>query len=454
MKQKIFFVGIGGKGLNGIARICLEKGYEISGVDESTKPETISLENEGVKIYTKHSENNIDEDVDVVVYTSIAKNAPEVLIAQKLGIPTMKRSRFLQQLTGKDFKICVAGSHGKSTTTAVLGLSMINSGTDATIFGGAYAKELGGYNHVGKSKYSIIEACEYDRSFHDLIGNISVITSVEKSHMEYYKDEKEMIESFNEFVSQHDVDSKIIAYGDDSKVYSVSLQSRGDVVHFGFGKFNDYIITDVDMGKTGSTFSVIHKKKKIVDHITIKIPGKYNILNFVAGIAVMNELNLDISGIYTTAKSFTGVGRRFEVCENKYGQVLIDDFAHHPSQVKSLFNGIKQFYPSQKICAIFQPRQYNLISNFIKEYGESFEKADEIILTNILPALGDTEKDINSINIEDIIESIHQRSHKPVRLMNSFSEIVEYVKSKYKENSVITTIGAGDIYQVRDQLIS
>jgi UDP-N-acetylmuramate--alanine ligase len=201
--KKIFFVGIGGKGLNGIAKICLEKRYIVSGVDTNIKNETKALENAGAKIYYKHSKNNIKKDIDLVVYTSLAKNSPEVIKAKELKIPTMKRSRFLKYLTEHNFKICVAGSHGKSTTTALIGLSFINSGVDATIFGGAYTKEFNGYNHFGKSKYAVIESCEYDRSFFDLIGQHTIITSIEKSHLEYYKNEQEMNDAFREYLNRN-----------------------------------------------------------------------------------------------------------------------------------------------------------------------------------------------------------------------------------------------------------
>jgi len=453
-KQKIFFIGIGGKGINGIAKVCLEKGHKVSGVDRIKKPETESLEESGAKIFYKHSGNNLDKDTDIVVYTSVAKNTPEIQAAKKYGIRIIKRSSFLKELTTSDFRICIAGSHGKSTTTALLGLSTINSGVDTTIYGGAYTKEFNGYNHFGKSKYSIIEACEYDRSFHDLIGNHTVITSMEKSHLEYYRDEDEMIASFKYFIDQHSADSKLFFNGDNVVIHKISSDYKGQKVTFGFSPRNDYFISDISMDKYSSTFSVFHLGEKIAGDLEINIPGNYNILNFVATIAVMNELEMPLDGIFKTARTFMGVGRRFEITKNKCGQTFIDDFAHHPTQVKYLFDGIRQFYPKQKVCAVFQPRQFNMMRNFIEEYGQAFDQADEIIVTDILPALGDTEDDIRSVNSNDLIRSISKHSHKPVRLINSFPEIVNYIKENYDNQSVVTTIGAGDIYKVRDSLMS
>lgn len=452
MKQKIFFIGIGGKGLNGIAKICHEMGYIVEGVDTAKKKEIDDLEKFGIKIYDKHSFNNVNENIDTVIYTSIAKNVPEITEAKRLGIKVMKRSQFLKDITRNGFNISIAGSHGKSTTTALLGLSMINQGIDATIFGGAYTKEFDGYNHYGKSKFNILEACEYDRSFHDLIGDVTIITSIEKSHLEYYENEKEMLESFEEFISRHKEDSVILTNGDDVKTSCIAGKTKGKVIYYGFGIHNDYVINKVNMEKDGSTFSVCYKGKEIISNIKINIPGKYNILNFASIISTLHDLNIPLGGVEETSRIFTGVGRRFEVHENKQGQILIDDFAHHPTQVKYLFDGIRQYYPDNKVCAVFQPRQYNIMKNFINEYGEAFDKADEIILTDILPALGDTEDDIRSINIEEVSKSIQDRSKKPVRIIKTFPEITKYIQSRYGNGDVITTIGAGNIYEVRDML--
>ncbi len=453
-QKKIFFIGIGGKGLNGIAKICIEKGYLVGGVDSMVKNETTSLESAGAKIFYSHSANNLDGDTDIVVYSSLTKNTPEIKKAKLLNIKCMKRSKFLKFITKNNFKICIAGSHGKSTTTTLIGLSSVRSGLDATIYGGAYTKEFSGYNHFGKSKYAIIEACEYDRSFFDLIGNHTVITSIEKSHLEYYKTEHEMIRAFEQYVGKHDAHSKIFINGDCMKSRYVTRNFKGKLVTFGFSPRNDYYITDVFKTESTSKFSIFYLGEKIIGNLEINIPGDYNILNFVATVAVLNELKLPLNGIFKTARTFMGVMRRFEISKNRSGQILIDDFAHHPTQVKYLFDGIKQFYPNNKICAVFQPRQFNIIKNFLKEYGESFKFADEVLVTDILPALGDTDKDIKSVTTDDLIKSIKRNSKCNVKHVQDFPNVVKYIKSNYDAGSVITTIGAGDIYKVRDSLMA
>ncbi|HRY31186.1 MAG TPA: UDP-N-acetylmuramate--L-alanine ligase [Candidatus Paceibacterota bacterium] len=449
--EHIFFIGIGGKGLNGIAKVCLEKGYKVSGVDVCDKPETIALAGLGAKIFYGHKESNISPEINLIVYSSLIKeNCPEIIAARRLNIKTMKRSAFLGFLARDDFRISIAGSHGKSTTTALVGLSLINSNVDATIFGGAYTKELGSYNHLGKSGHSVIEACEYDRSFFDLTADISVITSIEKSHLEYYKDEGEMVEAFREFIHLHKPNALIIANGDDSNIRRVTSHIAQKVIYFGFDVRNDYVIGDVLKTKLGSTFSIFKNSKKILNNLTINLPGTYNILNFTATATVLRELGISLEGVIETAKHFTGVGRRFEMTRLNTGQIFIDDFAHHPTQVKNLFDGIQQFFGEKKVCAIFQPRQYNLMKNFLTEYGKAFSGADEVILTDIVPGLGDTEADCLSVNSHQIAESIIKNSGRPARIMNDFSQITQYVKSNYAGDSVVTTIGAGDIYKIRN----
>lgn len=471
MKKKIFFIGIGGKGLNGIAQICLEKNYQVSGFDKNRTPETQALINKGANIFYHSSKDNLDSDTDFVVRTSIVNNSPEIEKARKLGIPILKRSEFLKILIKNSFKISIAGSHGKSTTTAILGLSMINSNLEPDIYGGAFLKELNSYNYLGQAdknpnlqkvseKYikknqriSITEACEYDKSFLDLIGDISIITRMEKSHMEYYKTEELMIDAFRDFFEMHNKKSKIILNGDDQNLMNLYSRTKAEIITFGTGELNDYQILNLKLNKEYTEFSLIKNAKEtkfLIKDLRIKIPGKYNVMNFAACIALYDQLNISFDGIFKTAENFTGVGRRFEIIKDSKQITLVDDFAHHPTQVKNLIDSLRQFYPGKKICAVFQPRQFNLIKNFLIEYGESFKDSDDVIITDILPALGDSEKDKKSLKIKDLINVIELYSQKKVVYENNIQEIGKLIKNKYNQNTVVATIGAGDIYKLRD----
>jgi UDP-N-acetylmuramate--alanine ligase len=451
--KNIFIIGIGGKGLNGIAQMCLEKGMKVAGVDVKKTIETEALEKMGAEIFYEHSAENIYGNFDAVIYSSIIKeDCPEILEARQRKIPIIKRSEFLKELTKNSFRISIAGSHGKSTTTAITGLSLIHAGQNPDIYCGAFIKELGSYNRCGAGKISVVESCEFDRSFFDLIGDATIITSIEKSHLEYYKNESEMLVAFRTFVQKHSDFAPIIVNGDDINIRRVVVpyQNSKKIITYGFNSSNDYLIKNISLENDKTTFSVYKGKHSVVKNLSIKIPGLYNVLNFTALVALFNEFSFNFKGIGEVAQNFYGIGRRFEISQVSDGKIFVDDFAHHPTQVKNLFYGLKQFYPDHKICAVFQPRQYNLIKNFIREYGQSFKLADEVILTDIVPALGDTEKDINSLKSDDVVNSIQCYSGKKARVYHKFEEIVTYLKKSIKNNTIIATIGAGDIYKIKD----
>jgi UDP-N-acetylmuramate--alanine ligase len=451
--KNIFIIGIGGKGLNGIAQMCLEKGIKVSGVDHKKTLETEALEKIGAVIFYEHSINNIISGFDAVIYSSIIKeDCPEIIQAKKLKIPIMKRSGFLKELTKNSFRISISGSHGKSTTTAITGLSLINAGQDPDLYCGAFVKELGSYNRNGAGKISVIEACEYDRSFFDLIGDATIITSLEKSHLEYYKDEAEMLVAFRAFVQKHSDFAPIIVNGDDLNIRRVIVpyQNSKKIITYGFNSSNDYLIKNISLENDKTNFSVYKGSHAIIKDLSIKIPGLYNVLNFTALVVLFNEFSFNFSGLGQVADNFRGVGRRFEISKTPDGKIFVDDFAHHPTQVRNLFYSLRQFYPEHKICAVFQPRQYNLIKNFLREYGQSFKLADEVILTDLVPALGDTEADLKSLKSDDVVNSIKCYSGKTAKVYNKFEEIVTHLKNTIKNNTIIATIGAGDIYKIKD----
>lgn len=450
----IYFIGIGGKGLNGIAKYCLEQGYKISGSDLSHSPEVNSLIEKGAKIFHKHCKSNISKKFKLVVFSSvIEKENPEVLKAKELNIPVVKRSIFLGEIIKKYTAISVAGSHGKSTTTSIVSLALLEAGVDPTIFGGSLIRELNSYGRTGLGKYCTVEACEYDRSFHDLVGDISIITSIEKSHMEYYLDEREMIGAFAHFVSSHKKEALIIYNGDDMKIRSVIGNAKCPISSFGFNLCNDYVIKNIYYNTDSTCFDVYFEQKPVIENLCIKVPGFYNVYNFTSAIIVLHKLGLDVEIIKKVANTFQGVGRRFEISKIDDKTVFVDDFCHHPTQVKNLFKGIKQFFPDKKVLAIFQPRQFHLLKTFLKEYGESFKEADIILVTPILSALGDTEKDKNSLTTSDIIESIKRYSgKKEVFFAGDFRKVLKMI-SKIKQQKIITTIGAGDVYKVKDMYV-
>lgn len=448
---KVYFIGIGGKGLNGIAKYCLKRGIGVCGSDIRKSEETESIKKLGGEVFYDNQGDNLNSSIDLVVRTSVIENNPEITKAHKLNIPVIKRSEFLGAIISQFQNISVVGSHGKSTTTALVGLALQFSGQDPTIFGGAYIKEIGSYERVGNGKYCVTESCEYDRSFLDLPGNISIITSLEKSHLEYYKDEEEMLQAFRDFVGLHKAGSTLIANGDNIEIRKLIFHTEAKLITYGFNMINDYVIKDVTYENNKSIFSVFKGDNLVIKDLQIKLPGSYNILNFVSVVVLFDKLGLDLSFIRELGLIFTGVGRRFEIHPINEILTFIDDFSHHPTQVKNLFDGIKQFFPDYKIYAVFQPRQYHLIKTFIKEYGGAFKKADKILVTDIIPALGDSDSDKKSLKVDQIIKSIKRHSYKnDVIYSDSFDSIIANLKNEIKDKTIVATIGAGDINKLKD----
>jgi UDP-N-acetylmuramate--alanine ligase len=453
--RSIYIIGIGGKGLNSVAEFCISKGYQVSGSDIKSSPEVISLQQKGIQINLEQVADNVTGQVDTVVYSSIIRDDhPELAQARALGIRTLSRAEFLAELTSEHVRISVAGSHGKSTTSAMATLALQSELGSVNAIVGAYIKELGSYQSSGDSEYCVLEACEYGKSFLHIPGDYTIITSLEKSHMEYFGSEERMNEAFREFVGAHAKDATLIINGDTYALRELCSRHEGPVVTCGFNTSNDFVIRDVQLHDSYSRFSIYKGDACLSADVVVRIPGTYNILNAVFVLILLQELGLDSSGFLEVLQKFTGVGRRFEISRHDQA-VFVDDFAHHPTQVRNLLKGLKQFFPDKNILAVFEPRQFHLIRTFLKEYGKAFALASEVCITNVVPALGDTPEDINSLTAHDVLESVATYS-KPGQVWHagSYEEIAERLGHKDLSQTVVATIGAGNIFRVRDLLVN
>lgn len=452
-KEHVYIIGIGGKGLNSIAEFCLSQGYIVSGSDIKESKETESLIKKGVKIYTNQNGTHVNIEHNLIVYSSlILENNPERIKAKNLGIREMNRAEFLKHITEKFVRISVAGSHGKSTTSALATLALKSEFDEVNSITGAYIKELKSYQTSGDSPYCVVEACEYDKSFLHIPGDYTIITALEKSHMEYFGDEEKMNNAFSEFISCHKDTATLIINGDIPKLRNICGSFLGKVITCGFNKSNDYVISDLVLNNAGSKFSLYKDGVCVEEDVYIKIPGAYNILNVAFVFILLHSLGSSTLKYKNLLKKFTGVKRRFELIKNK-NTIFVDDFAHHPTQVKNLLTSIKQFFPHKKILAIFEPRQFHLFKTFLKEYGAAFKWAEEVYITDIVPALGDTEQDITGLSIQDVIKSVQIYSKpRQVWYARSYQEIADTLSVQDLSDVVVATIGAGSIFKVRDLL--
>lgn len=454
--SNIYIIGIGGKGLNSMAEFCISKGYYVAGSDCKQSLETDALIQKGASVFFNQNGEHITNKYDIVVYSAIIPfDHPERVRARELEILEISRAEFLNYITDNFIRISVAGSHGKSTTSALATLALHAQEGSVNSIIGAYIKEFSSYQTSGPSPYCVVEACEYNKSFLHIPGDYTLITSLEKSHMEYFKNEQNMNDAFGEFLSKHKSNAIRIINGDVPTLRQLCLEYPGNTITCGYNQANDYVIKNVQLKKDSSVFDLYYKDKCIFESITIKIPGSYNILNVALVLTLLHRLgHTNISAFRDVLTQFTGVGRRFE-CTSHPQVTIIDDFAHHPTQVKNLIRSIKQFYPDKKIVAVFEPRQAHLIKTFLKEYGQAFQNVDEVCVTDVVPALGDTIYDIESISAQDIMDSVQIYSKpKTVWYAHSYQEIVDKLSLTDLKNSIIATIGAGSIFQVKDLLLN
>lgn len=451
----IYIIGIGGKGLNSIAEFCHSKGYKVSGSDIRLSPEVSNLRRQGMYINLEQVASNITPGIGVVVYSTIIRDDhPELVRARELGIRTVCRAEFLAEITADYTRVSVAGSHGKSTTSALATLALRSELGSVNAITGACIKEIDSYQSSGDSEYCVLEACEYGKSFLHIPGDYTIITSLEKSHMEYFGSEEKMNDAFREFVAVHKRDATLIINGDVSVLREICSKHPGAVFTCGFNTSNDYVIRDIVLGEAHSTFSLYKHESLLHSGVSIRIPGMYNIMNVALTLVLMDQLGLGSGEYLQVLKSFTGVGRRFEITRHETA-TFVDDFAHHPTQVRNLLKSLKQFFPQKEIIAIFEPRQFHLIKTFLKEYGKAFSLASEVCITDVLPALGDTPEDMSSLTAQDVVRSVRTYS-KPRRIWHasSYEEIAASLRLMDLSQAVVATIGAGGIFRVRDLVVN
>ncbi|MEZ4822319.1 MAG: UDP-N-acetylmuramate--L-alanine ligase [Ignavibacteria bacterium] len=377
--KKVHLIGIGGIGMSGIAEYLVRKDYEVTGSDMTMSLITGRLENLGIHCFEGHNADYLPDDTELVIYSAAVKeDNPEFIKAQKLNKKIIKRAVALGSIVNDKYLISVSGTHGKTTTTAMISKILIENGIDPTVFVGGLNDFLdGGSSRIGDSNIAVVEADEYDRSFLQLKSDIIVITSIEEDHLDIYEDLDDIKNCFVKFIECSKENVNIIACGDDANVRD-TLKDISNVNFYGFGDENDTVIKETGYGQRGISFKINR------DDLRIKVPGDHNVLNSTAAYLVSKEFGINCEKFNQSMKTFFGVKRRLELKFDN-GIRIYDDYAHHPSEVMATLNAIKKQYPS-RIITVFQPHLYSRTRDFYKEFGKSFEETDFLILTNIYPA--------------------------------------------------------------------
>lgn len=449
--KNIHFVGIGGIGMSGIAEVLLNQGFNISGSDMSSSQNTEYLIEKGAKVYIGHSQDNV-KDAEVIVYSSAVKinENPETIYAKEHKIPLIRRAEMLAEVSRLNYSIAVAGTHGKTTTTSMLALILIEANIDPTVIVGGRLSDFGGTNaRLGKGEWTLVEADEFDRSFLQLTPTISIINNIESEHLDVYRDVADIESTFLEFAN------KVPFYGfvsiglDDNGVKNILPNINKKFVTFGFNRNCDYRGDNPIYNNREASCEVYEFGKKL-GTIKIRIPGEYNLKNALASISIARMMRIDFDIIQNALNKFSGVFRRFEEKGSFKGVRVIDDYAHHPSEVKACLKGARESFKNRIVC-LFQPHTYTRTRDQYLDFAKAFDEADEIIITDIYPA---REKPIEGVTGKLISDSAIQFGHKNVNYVQDFDKVEETVKSIVKEGDILITMGAGNIWKIGENLIN
>ena len=447
----IHFIGIGGISMSGLAEILLKEGFTVSGSDTKESPLTKKLVSEGAHIIYGQKVENITRDIGCVVYTAaINRNNPELIEAVALKIPMLTRAELLGQLMKNyDTPIAVSGTHGKTTTTSMISHILLEGDLDPTISVGGILNAIGGNIRVGNSGTFITEACEYTNSFLEFYPLYSIILNVEEDHMDFFKDIEDIKNSFHKFASQTAKDGLIIINGDmDHTDFILNGLSQKHVT-FGLNPDNDYTAADITFDKEGNaSYNLIaHGQEK--GRITLKVKGRHNVMNSLAAIACTEAIGLPFDTIRKGLLSFGGTHRRFEYKGSLGDVTVIDDYAHHPTEIRATLSAAKD-YPHDELWVIFQPHTYTRTKAFLPEFAKALEQADHVILADIYAA---REVDTGEVSSRDVMKLL-QEDGQDVHYFPSFEEIKDFVKAHVKGHDLLITMGAGNVVEIGEELLT
>lgn len=449
--KNIYLIGIGGCGVSAIGKILHLLGFKVSGSDLKESSNTIRLRDMGVKVYFGHQASNV-RNADLVVYSSaIDKTNAELAEAISKQIPIMKRAEMLSWIMNRfKYRIAVAGTHGKTTTTSMIAKILYDAKLDPTYLIGAETDFVDGNARLGKGEYAVAEADESDGSFLELNPNITVVTNIEPDHMEYFGTQEKLKSTFEEFIAKTDCDG-LVVIGIDSPI---SAEIAKSITHrkitYGLNSPEAEIrAKNFDFKSNVTTFEVMRKEKKLGD-ISIPIPGEQNISNTLAAVAVGLEAGVSFANIASFLHSFTGAKRRFQVLGEVDGIKVIDDYAHHPTEIKATLRAAKLGWGADhRIVAVFQPHRYTRTLALFNQFGEAFQDADLVILTDIYSA---GEPPIKNVNGKLIVNEVEK--HQSVVYVPRKERIPEILLKNIKPNDMVLIMGAGDINTVGRELLS
>lgn len=441
--QWVHMVGIAGAGMSGIARVLHEQGTRISGSDLQVNSITDHLANIGVQVYAGHSSSNLKEGVDLLVISSaIPHDNVEVQAAISRNIPVIKRGQMLARMANSHQGLAVAGAHGKTTTTSMLYSALDGCGLDPTLIVGGEIQGTQLNAKLGQNDYFVIEADESDASFLELTPYIAIVTNIENDHLDFYESMDRMQSAFIQFLNQVTPDGFALLYGGDKYIQSIKNSISTRSIMYGEDSSFDYYLANWESVGMGSRFDVF-KNNQFLGQLELAIPGKHNALNALASIAVAMELGQDFNRVKAALRSFPGAKRRFQVVAMVEEKTIVDDYAHHPTEIKATLEAAREFH-KDRLIVVFQPHRYSRTKLLAEQFGASFQQADLVVITDIYSA---GERPLTNVTGELVYRAAKNAGCKALYIP-AMDEAQEFILKELQDKDLFITMGAGDVWKI------
>ncbi|MEE8260336.1 MAG: UDP-N-acetylmuramate--L-alanine ligase [Nitrospinaceae bacterium] len=448
--KRIHFIGIGGSGMSGIAEVLINEGYEVTGSDKSRSNVTEYLEKIGARIAYEHHAKNVDGCQVVVTSTAVKPDNVEVQSARKQTIPVIRRAEMLAELMRMKQGIAIAGTHGKTTTTSLVATVLTGGNLDPTVIIGGKLKSVGSHAKMGQSEFLVAEADESDGSFLKLTPTIAVVTTLDEEHMDFYKTLDNMKEAFLTFLNNIPFYGTSVLCLDEANIQSLIPQLEKRFITYGLVSQGDYTARNIRVKGLDTQFDVFYLGDEL-GTIHSVAPGKHNVLNTLAAVAVGMELNLTFDTIAQSLKQFTGVQRRFEIHHNTKSLVVVDDYGHHPVEIQATLKTAKDVWPDRRLVVVFQPHRYSRTQTQMEHFWSAFNDSDTLIINDIFPA---GEEPIKGVNAQGIVDGVRKFGHKNAEHVATPKETLKRLSRILEPGDVFMTLGAGNVWELGRDLLA
>jgi UDP-N-acetylmuramate--alanine ligase len=447
--QHVHFVGIGGSGMSGIAEVLLNLGYTVSGSDLKRSGVTTHLEKAGARVFEGHQAAHVAGAQVIVTSSAVKPDNPEVIQARATGVPVIPRAEMLAELMRLKYGIAVAGSHGKTTTTSMVALVLDRGGLDPTVVVGGRLGVLGSGARLGKGDFMVAEADESDRSFLKLTPTVAVVTNIDREHLDTYRDLQDIQETFLGFVNKVPFYGAAVLCLDDGPVQDIVPRVERRLVSYGLSPQAHVTAREVQLVPTGATYTAVAGGTAL-GAIELKVPGTHNVLNSLAAVSVGLDLGVPFEKVQEGLAAFTGVDRRFQVRGEAGGVLVIDDYGHHPTEIRATLEALRQRAGARRTLVLFQPHRYTRTQHLWDEFCRAFHQADALLLTDVYAA---GEEPIEGANAEALAAAIASRGHRQAAYAGDLKSATERLAAEAREGDVVLTLGAGSVWTAGEELL-